>query len=170
MSVLPPDRWLVAGRDEEPGERSLPLELAIRLLFRTILLLSVYLVFAGHDGAGGGFAGGLVAGTAYALRYVAGGVRELRAAVPVDPGALLGGGLLVALGTGMGAWVFGAPFGTSAVLEGSVPLLGTVKLVTSLGIDIGVYLLVVGVVLEMLRLLGVEAAPETEVPEGRDLL
>lgn len=169
MNNLHPDRWLLAGRDEDPGARSVPLELAIRLLFRTILLLSVYLVFAGHDSTGGGFAGGLVAGIAFALRYVAGGARELRAAVPVDPGFLLGAGLLVGLGTAAGAWLFGEPLGTSAVLKLDVPLLGTVKLVSSLGIDIGVYLLVVGVALEVLRLLGVEAAPESEVPEGREL-
>lgn len=165
---VPPNRWLLAGRDDQ-GARSLPLELAARVLFRTILLFSLYLLVSGHDSSGGGFSAGLVAGTAFVLRYVAGGDRELRAAVPLDPGLLLGAGLLVLIGTGAGAWAFGQPFGDAAVLKPQAPVLGEVKLVTSLGVDVGLYLLVAGAVLEVLRLLGVEAAPEVEVPEGQEL-
>ena len=42
----------------------------------------------------------------------------------------------------------------SAVLELDVPVLGHVKLVTSLLFDVGVYLIVVGLVLDILRSLG----------------
>lgn len=165
---VPPGRWLLAGREDEQ-DRSLPLELAARLLFRTILLVSVWLLFAGHDGSGGGFSAGLVAGVAFVLRYVAGGARELRAAVPIDPGVLLGTGLLLMLGTGAAAWLAGAPFATSAIVELHLPVLGSVKLVSSLALDIGLWLLVCGLVLEVLRLLGVQGAPEVDVPEGREL-
>ena len=42
----------------------------------------------------------------------------------------------------------------SAKLVVPVPLLGDVELVTSLFLDVGVYLLIVGVVLDLLRALG----------------
>lgn len=165
---VPPNRWLLAGR-EQPFGRSLPLEVAARVLFRPILLFSLYLLLFGHSSTGGGLPAGLVAGAAFMLRYVAGGGRELRAVMPLDPAWPLGGGLLVMVVIGAGAWWYGEPFATSAVLAASLPVLGQVKLVTSLGIDVGLYLLVAGAVLEMLRLLGVEAAPEAEIPEGRQV-
>ena len=71
------------------------LEVVTRLLFHTIVVFSVYLLFTGHNEPGGGFAGGLVAGLALVLRYLAGGRYELGEAAPVDPGLLLGAGLLV---------------------------------------------------------------------------
>lgn len=167
---IPPDRWLVAGRDEPFQQRALPLELAAGLLFRTILLLSLYLLVAGHGSTGGGFAGGLVAGIAFVLRYVAGGPRELRAAgAGADPGILLGAGLLLTLGTGSAAWLFGEPFASSAVVHLTVPVYDEVKLTSSLLLDVGIYLLVLGAVLDMTRLLGSRGAPEAEVPEGLEL-
>lgn len=167
---IPPDQWLVAGRDERLEDRSLPLELATALLFRTIVLFSLYLLIAGHGSSGGGFAGGLVAGIAFVLRYVAGGPRELRAAAGgLDPGVLLGAGLLLVLGTCSAAWLFGEPFASSAVLQLTVPVFDEVKLVSSLLIDVGIYLLVLGAVLDMARLLGSRGAPEADVPEGLEL-
>ena len=49
------------------------------MLFPAVLVGSLYLLFAGHNQPGGGFVGGLVAGAAIALRYVAGGIDEVRA-------------------------------------------------------------------------------------------
>jgi multicomponent Na+:H+ antiporter subunit A len=48
--------------------RSVVLETAVRLVFHTVLVFSVYLLFAGHNQPGGGFVGGLVAGAAFVLR------------------------------------------------------------------------------------------------------
>jgi len=42
------------------------------------------------------------------------------------------------------------------VLEATLPVLGQVKVVTSLFFDVGVYLIVVGLVLDVLRSLGAE--------------
>jgi multicomponent Na+:H+ antiporter subunit A len=64
----------------------------VRILFHTIIVVSIYLLFAGHNLPGGGFAGGLVAGMALVMRYVAGGRYELGAAAPTDAGRLLGAG------------------------------------------------------------------------------
>ncbi|MEU4159734.1 Na+/H+ antiporter subunit A [Actinoplanes sp. NPDC026670] len=148
--------WLMAGHTVEAGRRSTMLEVVTRLLFHIIVLLSVYLLFTGHDTPGGGFTGGLVAGLALIVRYLAGGRYELAAAAPVDAGAVLGAGLLVAVGSGAAALVAGGQVLQSAVLDLHLPLLGDLHLVTSTVFDIGVYLIVVGLVLDVLRSLGAE--------------
>jgi len=50
--------------------------------------------------------------------------------------------------------VTGAPVLSSALIQLDVPVLGTVKFVTALFFDLGVYLIVVGLVLDVLRSLG----------------
>jgi multicomponent Na+:H+ antiporter subunit A len=132
------------------------LEVVTRILFHTIVVFSLYLLFSGHNEPGGGFAGGLVAGLALVLRYLAGGRYELGEAAPVAPGLLLGGGLLFAGGTGVAGLLQGAGVLQTAILQTTLPVLGDVKLVTSLFFDIGVYLIVVGLVLDVLRSLGAE--------------
>jgi multicomponent Na+:H+ antiporter subunit A len=133
-----------------------------RLLFHAIVLFSVYLLFSGHNAPGGGFAAGLVAGLALAVRYLAGGRRELNAAAPVDAGAVLGAGLFLAVGTGVVAMPLGGEFLQSAVLDLHLPLLGKVHFVSSVFFDVGVYLIVVGLVLDILRSLGAEMDRQQE--------
>jgi multicomponent Na+:H+ antiporter subunit A len=152
----PRRRWLAASATLPPERRSVVLEVITRVLFHTILVFSLYLLFSGHNEPGGGFAGGLVAGLALVLRYLAGGRYELGEAAPVDPGLLLGAGLLFAGGTGVAGLMLGAEVLQTAILETTLPVLGDVKLVTSLFFDMGVYLIVVGLVLDILRSLGAE--------------
>ena len=152
----PRRQWLAASIALAPERRSVVLEVITRILFHTIVVFSVYLLFSGHNDPGGGFAGGLVAGLALVLRYLAGGRYELGEAAPVDPGLLLGAGLLFAGGTGAVGLAMGAQVLQTAILETTLPVLGDVKLVTSLFFDIGVYLIVVGLVLDVLRSLGAE--------------
>lgn len=148
--------WLRWSRYMKPEQRSIVLEIVSRLVFHTVLVLSVYLLFAGHNAPGGGFAGGLVAGLALVVRYLAGGRHELGEAAPVDAGLFLGLGLLLATATGAAGLVLGYDVLQTAILEASVPVLGNVKLVTSLFFDIGVYLIVIGLILDVLRSLGAE--------------
>ncbi|WP_409331230.1 Na+/H+ antiporter subunit A [Trujillonella humicola] len=152
----PRRQWLAASAALAPERRSVVLEVVTRILFHTIVVFSVYLLFTGHNEPGGGFAGGLVAGLALVLRYLAGGRYELGEAAPVDPGLLLGLGLIFAGGTGVVGLALGAEVLQTAILETTLPVLGDVKLVTSLFFDIGVYLIVVGLVLDILRSLGAE--------------
>jgi len=162
--------WLRGGSLVGPDHRSLVLEVSARLVFPTIMVLSVYFLFAGHNAPGGGFAGGLVAGLALVVRYLAGGRYELGEAAPVDAGLLLGLGLLFAGGTAVASLLMGAPVLSSAVVQVSLPLLGQVKLVTALFFDIGVYLVVVGLVLDVLRSLGagLDREAENEGPLGAE--
>jgi multicomponent Na+:H+ antiporter subunit A len=158
--------WLLGGNLVAPQHRSLVLEVSARLVFPTIMVLSVYFLFSGHNAPGGGFAGGLVAGLALVVRYLAGGRYELGETVPVDAGLILGVGLLFAGGTAVTSLAVGAPVLSSAVFEVTLPLLGELKLVTALFFDIGVYLVVVGLVLDILRSLGagLDSVAENEGP------
>lgn len=157
----PPEEttWLASGGLEGREHRSLVLEVSTRLVFPTIMVLSVYFLFAGHNSPGGGFAGGLVAGLALVVRYLAGGRYELGEALGVDAGLVLGLGLLFAAGTATTSLLLGAPVLSSALLEIDLPVLGHVKVVTALFFDIGVYLIVVGLVLDVLRSLGAGLDP-----------
>ncbi|HEX2297063.1 MAG TPA: MnhB domain-containing protein [Pseudonocardiaceae bacterium] len=135
-------------------ERSLLLELTTRLLFPTMLTFSLYLLLAGHYGPGGGFSGGLVAGLAFVLRYITGGPHEVRASVPIRPPVLAGLGLTIAVLSGLAPVVAGQPVLDAVVIQVDLPILGHLDLATSLFLDAGVYLLIVGVVLDLLRSLG----------------
>jgi multicomponent Na+:H+ antiporter subunit A len=148
--------WILAGPTLDPRHRSILLEVVVRLTFHAIIVISLYLLFAGHNLPGGGFVGGLVAGLALVGRYLAGGRYELGAALPLGAGAVLGTGLLIAAGTALAPLFFGAPPLTSTYWEGELWLLGEVEFVTSTIFDIGVYLVVVGLVLDVLRSLGGE--------------
>ncbi|WP_159500422.1 Na+/H+ antiporter subunit A [Microbacterium sp. 18062] len=148
--------WLVGGQRVRPENRSILLEIIVRILFHTIILVSLYLLFAGHNLPGGGFAGGLVAGMALVMRYVAGGRYELGAAAPADAGRMLGVGMMLAAGAAVVPLLFGAAPLTSTWLDIEIPVLGHIEFVTSTIFDIGVYLVVVGLVLDVLRSLGAE--------------
>lgn len=146
------------GADElDPLRRSVVLETAVRLVFHTVLVFSLYLLFAGHNQPGGGFVGGLVAGLAFVLRYLAGGRGALRDAVPVDPGLPLGLGMVLAATTGTVALLAGGQFLESGKVTFDLPVLGVLKLTSALPFDCGVYLVVVGLVLGLLSTLGAEA-------------
>ncbi|MFC8190498.1 Na+/H+ antiporter subunit A [Cellulomonas sp. NPDC057328] len=157
--------WLRAGRTLAPQRRSVIFEVVVRLLFHTMIVYSLYLLFSGHNQPGGGFAAGLVTGIALAVRYLAGGRYELGEAAPVQPGVLLGLGLFLSAGVGLGALVLGGTVLQSWILEFSLPVWGEVKLVTSLFFDVGVYLVVVGLVLDVLRSLGSEIDRRAESGE-----
>lgn len=148
-------QWL-AGPSSESRRQSIILQVVTRLLFHTIMLFSIYLLFSGHNAPGGGFAAGLVAGLALTVRYLAGGRRELNAAAPVDAGKLLGAGLFIAVGSGAAAMLLGGEVLQSVLLDFYLPVFGHVHFVTSVFFDIGVYLIVVGLVLDILRSLGAE--------------
>lgn len=141
--------------------RSLIVETGTRAVFHTILLFSVYLLFAGHDAPGGGFIGGLIAGGAFVLYYVAYDVESFETVVRVRPELLLGPGLLLAGGAGAGGLL-----AASSLLEGGylfkeqVGVLGEVGLHSTVLFDVGVYLVVVGLVRMVLRTLGGEEVAE----------
>jgi multicomponent Na+:H+ antiporter subunit B len=145
----PRQPWLLTGDCRGHRQRTLLLEMTTRALFPTLLVFSLYLLLAGHYGPGGGFSAGLVAGLAFVLRHVAGGNGDLGAAVRVRPPAVIGTGLAIAVVSALVPVAFGAPVLTTAALA-----VGPLKFQSSLFLEIGVYLLILGVVLDLLRSLG----------------
>ena len=103
---------------------------------------------------GGGFSPRLVAGLALVLRYLAGGSTDPGAVIAIRPPVLMGVGLTVAVLTALAPVPFGAPVLSSAKFAVPLGPLGELEIVTSLFLDVGVYLLIVGVVLDLLRALG----------------
>lgn len=153
----PAEGWMLPGESPVSSERTLLLELATRVLFPTVLVFSVYLLLVGHYGPGGGFAGGLVAGLAFVLRHIAGGGDSgaaIGARVRVRPPLLAGIGLAVAVLTAFAPALFGRQVLDATAFVLHLPLLGDLDLVTSVLLDVGVYLLIIGVVLDLLRSLG----------------
>ncbi|WP_028280338.1 Na+/H+ antiporter subunit A [Arthrobacter sp. H5] len=162
FSTVARDAWLVAGRTLAPERRSIIFEVVTRLLFHSIIIFSIYLLLAGHNLPGGGFAGGLMAGLALTIRYLAGGRFELAEASPISAGLLLGAGLATASLTAITPVILGGAVFQSAIIEFTWPVFGDIKFVTSTIFDIGVYMVVVGLVLDVLRSLGSEIDERSE--------
>ena len=110
-----------------------------------MIVVAVFLFFAGHNRPGGGFAAGLVLGALVAVRSIAG------LAIPARPVALMASGVAVAGLVGAVPIVFGSALLDQLVVETSVPVLGTVKSGSALVFDLGVTLVVVGLVSSVLR-------------------
>jgi multicomponent Na+:H+ antiporter subunit A len=136
--------------------RSSILDAAVQALFRTVLLFSVVLLLVGHDEPGGGFIAGLIAGSAFMLVFLAGGTDRLKRVLFVAPEALLGIGVTVAIAAGTIGWYTGGEFLEAASTTLELGVLGSIKLSTVLLFDIGVYLVVIGLVVALLESLGPE--------------
>nr|WP_218880232.1 Na+/H+ antiporter subunit A [Kineosphaera limosa] len=158
-------RWLAEDNRIRPEQRSVMFEVVARLTFHVVMLWSVFLLFAGHNDPGGGFAAGIVAGLALTLRYLAGGREELRAAIPVLPGLLLGIGLFLSAGNGLASMIAGGDVLQTWIYDIPMPLIGELHIVTSLVFDVGVYLVVIGLVLDILRSLG--GAIDQQIDDAR---
>ncbi len=152
------------------GDRSVVFDVVARALFPVLLLVSLYVTMRGHNAPGGGFAGGLVAGSAFLMRFLAGGQPPLARDRALPTSGLVGAGLLLAVATGTAAVVGGQEFLQSTIWKLHPPVVGEVKLVTSTAFDLGVYLLVLGVVLSILTHLGagpgLRAARRHAAPEA----
>ncbi|WP_016907067.1 Na+/H+ antiporter subunit A [Streptomyces xiaopingdaonensis] len=148
--------WLAASSTLAPERRSVVFEVVARLVFHPIVVLSLFLLFCAENLPGGGFTAGLVASLALGVRYLAGGRHELANAAPVDAGFLLGVGLLTITLTGLGGLLFTGSVLGSGTFHGHLPVIGDFHAASPVLFDTGVYLLVLGVVLDVLRSLGSE--------------
>ncbi len=70
------------------------------------------------------------------------------------PGLLLGAGLAIATAAALLPMLFGYEPLRTFIFEIPIPVIGEMKLVTSLLFDIGVYFVVIGLILDILRSLG----------------
>lgn len=159
-SIEPPEQQKIqtafdeAEPDRETGQTmsdymAVP-SVIMHWLFPVIIAFAVYLFLRGHDMPGGGFAGGVTLAIGFILQYIAGGTRWVESHLTVLPLRWMGFGLLMALVTGIGAWVFGYPFLKSFFTYINLPLIGKTPIASALLFDLGVFALVVGATILML--------------------
>jgi multicomponent K+:H+ antiporter subunit A len=155
-------------RAEAADAHPLILVVATRALLPLALAVGLYIFLRGHNQPGGGFIAGLVVAIAMIMQYMASGYSWTAERARFDPHALLGGGVLIAGLTGIGAMLFGRPFLTSWFRYFDLPLVGEVELATAILFDLGVFLTVIGtVVLSLAQISRVAARAERKpVPEG----
>ncbi|MEH3085838.1 MAG: monovalent cation/H+ antiporter subunit A [Xylophilus ampelinus] len=125
----------------------------MRLLFPLATVAAVYLFMRGHNEPGGGFVAGLVMSVALLLQYIVSGTQWVEAHLRLRPRHWIGVGLLVAIATGAGSWVFGYPFMTTHTAHLDLPLIGEIHVASALFFDIGVFTLVVGATILILTAL-----------------
>jgi multicomponent Na+:H+ antiporter subunit B len=119
------------------------------LIFRSIapyltalmLIFSVFILLRGHNEPGGGFIGGLIAASAFAIYGIAFGVPEARRAMWFHPMSIAGTGLLLAAISGIPSLFRGTPFLTGVW---TVSPVFHFDVSTIMLFDIGVYLVVAG--------------------------
>ncbi len=147
---------------------SLILRVGARLMLPVLLLFSIFLLLRGHNLPGGGFIGGLVAAAAVLLQLLARGEEHVRDDFPITFRLLLPVGLLVAAAAGVVGMLAGEPFLTGIWVTFPAPGFGELKLGTPLLFDIGVYLVVIGMAVEVILLMAEEvSAFQAEEEEWR---
>ncbi len=108
-----------------------------------MVLFSIFVLLRGHNEPGGGFIGGLIAVSAFAILGISNGVAPVRRALVFHPMHISAFGLFLAAFAGLPSFFAEVPFLTG--LWVSPYILGVkVDLSTPLVFDIGVYLVVVG--------------------------
>lgn len=130
------------------------LQMISRVVIFIILTLSLYLFVAGHHNPGGGFIGALLTASSLILLTLAYGIKTMREVVPLDFKKLTALGLLVAILTGIGSFVFEVPFLSHSYGYFNLPLLGETELATAVLFDLGVFMTVVGITMTIILEIG----------------
>ncbi|EPC02942.1 cation:proton antiporter [Litchfieldella anticariensis FP35 = DSM 16096] len=153
------------GRLWSPDRYPMILTIVSQALLPLALLVAAFIFLRGHNLPGGGFIAGLITAVALILVYMARGVdwTQARLDFPYQPVAI--GGVAIATLTGLGSWLFGRPFLTSAFGHFHIPLIGDIELATAMLFDLGVYLAVVGATLMILANLGKLTTPHRPTKE-----
>lgn|SRR5690554_5307063 len=129
---------------------NLILKTTTSLISFLMLGFGIYLFFAGHNSPGGGFIGGLLTTGAFLLLYIAYGINTVNQRLPINFAKLIPLGLLIAVLTSVGSFLFGEPFLSHTFGYFHFPIFGEVELATAMFFDLGVYLTVVGVIMTII--------------------
>ncbi len=123
---------------------TLILRTIVPLLTGLMVIYSIVVLLAGHNDPGGGFIGGLIAASAFALYGIACGVAPVRRALYFHPISIAAFGMLLSALSGVISLYKGVPFLTGLWWFPEIAKGVEVPLSTPLMFDIGVWLVVVG--------------------------
>ncbi len=131
--------------------KTLILSTLLKVITPLFIGIALYMFFRGHDNPGGGFIAGLIASIPFMLHAMVFGYQETKRNFKIRPHLLAGIGLLVSLVSGMFSVILRDPFLTPVWVDEKLPLIG--KIGTPIFFDLGVFLVVFGVVLQITFLL-----------------
>ncbi len=144
----------VDGRPWHRIKHPLMVQTVAQAILPLALMVSFYIFLRGHNLPGGGFIAGLVTAAAMILQYIANGVDWVKSRFDYNYQTLTSVGVMIALFTGVGSWLFDHNFLTSAFTHVHWPLIGEFELATAILFDLGVYLTVIGATLMILANFG----------------
>jgi multicomponent Na+:H+ antiporter subunit B len=136
-------------------------------LLAPAVMLALALIVKGYTDVGEGFSAGVIVALAVSLRYVALGHRRAERTFPLGrhARAIAVLGLLIALASGFAGIVLGEPPFTHLPAAGErVIRLGTLELTTAVSFDVGLFLLVFGSLVLLIRELTGLTADDTVDP------
>jgi multisubunit Na+/H+ antiporter MnhB subunit len=125
--------------------RSQLLLISAKYIKPIFLVISIVVLYRGHNLPGGGFIGGLLAASGYIYYMMAYDVNKAIGKMWIKPNHLMAFGLLLAVISG-----FPAVFDASGYMTGRWISIFGVKLGTPTLFDVGVYLTVLGVMLTIM--------------------
>lgn len=128
--------------------KSLILQVALKILFPVLLIVSVLILFRGHNEPGGGFIGGLLAASAFILKTFVFGAKETERDMILKPMIIIFSGLFIAFFSAILPLFTGAGFFEGLWTDFYLPVIGRPG--TPLLFDTGIFLLVIGVVCKII--------------------
>ncbi len=124
---------------------SLILQTAARWLMPALVLISLLVLYRGHNLPGGGFIGGLLAASGFILYAFAYGIKASAKKLRIDPHYLIAVGLTVAATSMLPSLFLGLEPWTGVWTLELGKYLSILKQGTPVWFDIGVYLTVIGI-------------------------
>lgn len=123
---------------------TLILRTIVPILTSMMVIYSIVVLLSGHNQPGGGFIGGLIAASAFALYGIACGVAPVRRALYFHPISISGFGMLLSAMSGFFSLYHEVPYLTGLWWFPEISKGVELALSTPLMFDIGVWLVVVG--------------------------
>ena len=130
------------------------LEVIAPRLLGPALMVAAAIIVKGYTDVGDGFSAGVIVALAISLRYITLGPELTERSLPVlrRAPAVTSAGLLIALGFGFAGVVAGEPPFTHHPGPGEdVVTIGTLELMTAIGFDVGLFLLVTGALVTLVH-------------------
>jgi multicomponent K+:H+ antiporter subunit A len=139
-----------------------------RPMMALILVVAFYIFMRGHNWPGGGFIAGLVASVALIIQYVASGKAWTNERLTVNFARMGALGVIIAVCTGLAAFLFEKPFLKSGYMyTPEIPVIGKIPLSSAMSFDLGVFMVVVGALLIIIKRLS-EYQSADEVVEAME--